>query len=112
MRFRRPDGAKKLGHNRVEPIDLSPRDVDRVLQLALVCRRFEFFHFPLHQLKMDMEGIERIADFVGHPGGEQGKGRQTFRFDRLLGRATVLRDVAQDHGVPNGLRHRPVRCPR
>ena len=50
----------------------------------------ELFALSLHQLKMDMERIERIADFVGHPGGEQREGRETFGLDRLLGRAAAL----------------------
>ncbi len=53
---------------------------------------------------MDVERVERIADLVRDPGGEEGERRQSFRLDRLLGRAPVLRDVAQDHGVADRFR--------
>ena len=43
LRLRRSNGAEELGHDRIEPVDLGARDVDRFLQLALVFRRPSFF---------------------------------------------------------------------
>ena len=42
---------------------------------------------------MNVEGVERIADFVGHAGGQQGEGMNALAFDgfkRLLARLGVV----------------------
>jgi hypothetical protein len=36
MRFRRTNRAEKLGHDRIEPVDLGPGNIDRFLQFVLV----------------------------------------------------------------------------
>ena len=56
--------------------------------------------FPLHELEVDRQRVERVADLVGHPGGEHGQGVETFLLDGRLRLLTALRDVAHDHGVP------------
>ena len=45
---------------------------------------------------MDIERIERIAEFMSHPGGEQGQGIEAFRLDFFLGHAASLRQVAHE----------------
>ena len=44
----------------------------------------QFAHFALHQLQMDVERIERVADLVRHARREQSQRIETLRFDRLL----------------------------
>ena len=45
---------------------------------------------------MDIERIERIAEFMSHPGGEQGQGIESFGLDFFLGHAASLRQVAHE----------------
>src|SRR5262249_53385446 len=67
----------------------------------------------LHQLQMNVERIEWIADLVRYACCQQRQRVQTFRFDGLLGRAPALSDVTQNHDMSNFLRsHSPVRRPR
>ena len=60
---------------------------------------FQLARLPLHQLQMDVEGIERVADLVRYAGGEQGERIQSLALDRFLRCAPALGDVAQDDGV-------------
>ena len=55
---------------------------------------------------MDVERIQRVPDFVRNASREQSQRIETFRFDRLLRRATAFGDVAQNHGVTDRLRPR------
>ena len=68
------------------------------------CRfSIEFAHLPLHQLQMDVQRIERIADFMRHARGQQRERIEALRLDRFFGRAPAFRDIAQDDGVSDRL---------
>ena len=64
---------------------------------------------------MNVERVERVADFVCDPGREQRQRIQPFGLDCLPLRAPALSDVAQNHRVTDALsyrccRGRLVRC--
>src|SRR5438874_4647457 len=48
---------------------------------------------------MDVERVQRIADFMRDACGEKGERIEPLRLDRFFRRAPALRDVAQDNGV-------------
>ena len=100
---RRPDGAEKLLHDRVQPRDFLPRDAQRFVKLRARTRR-NFAQLPLHELEMDVQRVQRIADFMRHSGGEQREGGELFALNRLLRGAARLGDVPQDHRVSHHLR--------
>ena len=67
LRPRGPDCAQELRDDRIEPIDLGARNVDRFLKFFLRIV-IELANFALHQLQMDMKRVERIANLVRHAG--------------------------------------------
>ena len=97
--LRGPDRAQELGDDLVQPRHLVLRHVHQLLQGIPPLRR-QGVHFALKQLEVDVQRIERIADFVGHAGGEQGQRVEPLGLDRLRLVLSVARDVAKDdHGA-------------
>ena len=47
---------------------------------------------------MNVQRIERVADLVGHTGGEQGQGLDAFAFDGLEGLLARLGGIVDDQG--------------
>ena len=80
---------------------ISPRDIDRFLEF-LPQFAVEFANFSLHQLQVDVEGIQRIPDLVGDPGSEQRERIEPFGFDRLFRRTPGFSDVAENNRVTDG----------
>ena len=109
FQMRGPDRTEELLHDRVQPRDFIQRHIQRLLQLRARPRR-QLAQPPLHELEMDVQRVQRIADLVRHARREQRQRRQLFALDRLLRGAPRLRDVAEDHRVAHHLRHR--RTPR
>src|SRR5690349_14685457 len=58
---------------------------------------------------MDMEGIERITEFMRHSRSEQRQRRETFTLDSFFRGAACLRDVSEDHGITNHLQLEDIR---
>ena len=45
----------------------------------------QLLQFALHELQMNVQGVERIADFVRHAGGQQGQRLDAFALDGFEG---------------------------
>ena len=60
---------------RIFEIDLMYRDAFKAglirQSIHILCRRLQFLQLPLDQLQMDIQGVERIAQFMGHSRGEE-----------------------------------------
>jgi len=52
---------------------------------------------------VDVEGVERVANLVGHACRQEGERREPFALDGFLGAAPGLGDIAQDDGIPGDL---------
>ena len=68
------------------------------MEFRAVCA-IEFTRFAFDQLQMNVERVERIADFMRNPGSEQSQRVQPLRLDRLLFAASSFSDVAQNNRV-------------
>ena len=68
-------------------------------------RRRQFLQLAFHELEMDVQRVQRVADLVGDTGGEQRDRGKFFRFDGALGASARLRHVAQDdrHACHDGV---------
>ena len=67
---------------------------------------FEFFQLALHELQMDVQRVERIADFVRDAGGEQRERLDAFAFDglkRFLPRLGRVMQNQRHAGTAGGL---------
>lgn len=64
---------------------------------------WDFFEFSLHELEVDVEGVEGVADFVCDTGGEQGEGVEAFGFEVLFGFLVGGGEVSNEHDVAEGL---------
>ena len=108
LRRRRADGLQKLRDDVIQPVDFAFGDFkilfepvrdfagilghwNRVAARAAAGRRdarrvgFEFLDLPLHELQMDMQRVQRIADFVRHAGRQQGQRLDAFALDGFEG---------------------------
>ena len=88
LRTRRTDGLQKLADDVVQPIDFTLGDLEIGFQLAntggvvgggigigKVQRRvgvggLQLFHLTFHQLQMNVQGVERVTDFMRHTGSQ------------------------------------------
>jgi len=91
--------AQELGDDAVEPGDLIPGDAHEIFQ-ALTFFRRQIVYFPPQKLEMDVEGIERVADFMRQTAAEQSDGAQALGFQLLVGAFPFAGDVAQDQDRP------------
>gem|GEM_PF-904936 len=98
LQRRRADRPQKLVDDRIESRDLLLGYFHGLLQGAARLVG-QLPQSSLEQLQMDVERIERVAEFMRHPGGQQREGGEPFGFQRLFRGAARLRDVAQDDGV-------------
>ncbi len=85
-------GEEELGDDGVEAADFGACDVEEVFEFGGVTG----FEFALEELEVDVEGVERVADFVGDRGGKKADGVEALGFEegRFLG--AVAGDVAQN----------------
>ena len=74
---RRADRAEELLHDRIQPRDLLARDFERLLQVRALRLR-HFAQLALHELEMDVQRVERIADLVRHARREQRERGELF----------------------------------
>ena len=72
---------------------------DRLRDRLRLGRVAELLQLPGDQLQVDRQRVERVAELVGHAGGEQQDGRGPLVLDALLGRAPLLGDVGKDDRV-------------
>ena len=103
--MRRPDGLEKLGDDVVQPRDFALSHVQVMFDLlrrlgGVLRRRAQFPDFAAHQLEMNVQGVEGIADFVGHAGGQQGQGMNALALDGFKGLLARLGRVVQDQCHP------------
>ena len=96
------DGVEELLEDGVEPLDFLAGGV-HVLGEALAVGGGEAAEFPLHELEVDVEGVERVPDLVGDAGGEQGEGVEALGFQGFLGLGVAAGEVADQHHVAEGL---------
>ena len=89
------DGAKKLCDDVVEARDLAAGNKNRLLEFGAEFWR-SLLQMALHELKVDVERVEGIPDFMGNTGSQHGEGGEFFDFDRLLRVAMGLCDVTKD----------------
>ena len=92
------DGAEELGDDGVEAFDFFLSHFERVKEGVLLLGG-EFAQAAFEELEVDGEGVEGVADFVGHAGGEELEGGDAFAFQRFLRSAVTLGEVAHDEGV-------------
>ena len=92
------DGAEELGDDAVEAFDFLLRDFERMEQGFLLSLG-EFAQAAFEKLEMDGQRIERVADLVGHAGGEELQGGDAFAFERFLRLAVTLGEIAHDQRV-------------
>ena len=72
----------------------------RELDLRGLGVRFEFFQLALHELQMNVQRIERVADFVRDAGGEQRERLHAFAFNGLECFLPRFGRVVQDERHP------------
>ena len=89
------DGAEKLCDDVVEARDLAAGHENRLLEFGAEFWR-SLLQIALHELKVDVERVEGIPDFMGNTGSQHGEGGEFFDFDRLLRVAMGLCDVTKD----------------
>ena len=58
---------------------------------------FELFDLALHELQMDVQRVERIANLMRHTGGQQREGLHPFTLNHLKGFLLLLGGVVNDH---------------
>ena len=92
------DGAEELGDDGVEAFDFFLSHFERVKEGVLLFGG-EFAQAAFEELEVDGEGVEGVADFVGHAGGKELEGGYAFAFQRFLRGAVTLGEVAHDEGV-------------
>ena len=71
FRLRWPDGLEKLVDDLVETGDFVARDA-QILPQLFTLRDGQFFQFAIQELQVNVERIQRIADFVRNACGQQG----------------------------------------
>jgi hypothetical protein len=69
-----------------------------------VARAFQFFQLPLHQLQMDVQGVERISDLMGDAGGKQGQRLDALGFDGRKGLFPRFGRIMDDQRQPGTAR--------
>ena len=77
---------------------ISSRATPRSLRKRSALPAGRLRQFPFHELQMDVQGIERVADFMSHAGRQQRQRGQFLRFDGGLGLFARLGHIAQNHG--------------
>ena len=91
------DGREKVGDDAVEPFDLARADFEGFGRAIDDLRRFELLDLPTDELQVDGQGIQRIPQFVRHPGGERHDRGDFLVFDQFLCRVFQLGNVRKDH---------------
>jgi len=92
------DGVEELLEDRVEPLDFLACGAE-VLVEAFPLPYGQFADFTLKELQVDIEGVERIPDLMGHPGGQQGEGVEALGLQGLLCFRMACGVVADEHDV-------------
>ena len=98
----RPDGVEELLEDEVQPLDFRAGGGEVFLQRAAVAGR-QFAQLAAEQLEVDVERVERVADFVGDPGGEQRERVEALGFQRFLRLRAGAGEVADEHHVAERL---------
>ena len=98
----RADGAEKLGDDVVEARNLAAGNQNGFFQLGAKFWR-RLFQVPLHELEVDVQRVEGIADFMGNTRRQHRERGEFLDLDGLLRVSMGLRDVAQDHRTANRL---------
>ena len=75
-------------------IDTRPKQAG----FALLAEAAEFFDFTFHELHMDMQGIERIANFVGDTGRQLPRGAGA---EIVEGRAIDVKSITDLASMPS-----------
>ena len=69
LRTRWPDGFQELRDDGIQPVDLGTGDIDRLFKLRL-CAVVQLLHAALHQLQVNVQRVQWIADLVGDACGQ------------------------------------------
>ena len=83
---------------RVQPLDLAAGGGEVFFQRLAVAGR-QFAQLAAEQLEVDVERVERIADLMGHAGGEQGERVEALGLQRFLRLRAGAGEVAHQHHV-------------
>ena len=92
------DGAEKLSDDGVEAFDFFLRDFERMKEGILLVLG-QFAQAAFEKLEVDGEGVEGVADFVGHAGGEELQGGDPLALQRFLRGPVALGEVPHDKSV-------------
>lgn len=65
------DGLEELFEDGIEALDFAACGGEVGFEGRAVSGG-EFAEFPAEELEVDVEGVERVSDFVGNAGGEEG----------------------------------------
>ena len=128
LQGRGPDGAEELRDDVVQAVDLPFRHVQILLQFfadfggvrgggkifgARTDHQFfrrraapQFFRLALHELQVDVQRVQRIADLMRDAGGQERQRLHPFAFDGLKGFFPRLGRIVQDQrhaGTARGL---------
>src|ERR1700735_3951500 len=100
LRSRGTSRPQELVDDGIEPLDFALGDGEQSSDITTqIGRRFP--QSPFDELKMDVQGVERISDFVRYTGGQQCQCGHSFALDRLFGHPAVLGNIAQYNGIPD-----------
>ncbi len=93
----RAHGTEELVDDRVEPPDFAPRHAQRFEQV-IVIRVAALAQIALHELEMNVERVERIAELVRDARGQQRHGIELLRLDRLARLVAPRGQVVENDG--------------
>ena len=101
----RPDRPQKVADDPVEPFHFLPRHLQELPGLGGQFLVVGPLQQPRQQLQMDVQPVERIAQFMGDAGSQQGQGLDLLGLESLLGGLHRFSDVVQNH---RHQRRRPI----
>ena len=98
----RPDGVEELFEDQVQPLDFRAGGGEVFLQRPALAGR-QFAQFAAEKLEVDIERVERVADFMGDTGGEQGERVESLGFEIFLRLRAGAGEIADEHHVAERL---------
>ena len=98
LRDGRADGAEELLEDRVEAADFVAGGGEAALEgLTLFWRQLT--QLSVDQLQMDVDRVERVADFVGDARGQEREGVVAFRLEDFFGLGAGAGEVAEQYHI-------------
>jgi hypothetical protein len=99
-----PYGLQEVLHDTIEALNLAGAHLQGALHFLLLRAGLGAVELAADEVQMDAQRVERVAQLVGHTGGQVQDAGDLLALDLKLRAGLLLGDVGQNDGVARGRR--------